>query len=435
MIFAPGAYTWGNKGDAALVTAFLRWLKEDFKAEEVELTSFTPAGDASRYGVVVHHMVVRPMNFGRRATEFLFSTSATLRAGLTRYRLLQAKLSYSWLPAWVRLYRAAPRIARFVGRRSLYTLTKRIDESRFVFTVPGGYLLAPRNVDDWWLYHVPNIRLGKLLGKKVILGPSSIGPFADSHKAAAARLLADVDGIIIREERSRQYLREAKVPESLVLRSPDIAFLHDPVEPSALGEEVLRTLRRLKSRHTGLVGVSVRHHTFPAHDHPDEMFRTYMDAISESLAMLSLNGAGIVLVSQTEEDVSTTQDLASLLRRRDVPFVQADPGLTPSDLQRLYGELDLLIGTRMHANILALTMGTPVVGIAYEPKTIGILESIGLEQWGLWIDAVGDGHLEALVDKAWASRAETRASVKHGTASIRDQFKDVAQLVIDRFEL
>lgn len=435
-IFVPGAYTWGNKGDAALVVGFLDWLRTDYAADHIEITSFTPELDGDRYGVPAHHMVVRPMAIWRRAADFVASRIPGLRHLLSRYRLACARISYVWLPVWVVMYRRAPRVASILGARSLWRLTRSIDRADFVFTVPGGYLLAPREVDDWWLYHVPNIYLAKALGKSVVLGPSSIGPFATGHKRAAAKLLSYVDLIVLREELSRSFLSELGVNEDIVTISPDIAFRHRPGPMSNLGEAVLEQIAQLRrDEHGGVVGVSVRHHTFPGSLSPEADFARYIDAVESTLVALSGDGAQVVIFSQTEEDWVVSNLLSDALSSRGIRHLLADRDLTPSDLQRLYGEIDLLIGTRMHANILALTMGTPVVAIAYEPKTMGILQSIGLSEWGVWIDEVRSDSLLEISRAAWKERGPLRFRVQAAQGELQGRFAEIADQVRTRLRI
>lgn len=429
-VFAPGAYTWGNKGDAALVASFLTWLTEDFGADRIELTSFTPASDSVHYGVPVHHMVIRPMSRPRLIFERALSFSAASRRLLTRLRMLQVDASSPVVEAWVRLYRRAPSIARVIGARSLFALTRSIDRSEFAFTVPGGYLLAPRYIDDWWLLHIPNIQLAKALGKRVILGPCSIGPFEEHHKRHMKRLLTKVDAVVLREELSRPYLSELGFPDERVLQSPDIAFLHHPDPMSERGRVAAKDISEFADG-AETVGVSVREHSFPGYENPEGWMSRYLSAVVDSLAELSDRGARVLIFSQTEEDWATSQRLSEMLRSRDVRHLVIDPLLAPSDLQLLYRDLSLLVGTRMHANILALTGGTPVAAIAYEPKTMGILRSLGLESWGTWIYEVGDGALTELVTGAWDERRERARLAVESQGTIRAAFVSLARAVSD----
>ncbi len=41
--------------------------------------------------------------------------------------------------------------------------------------------------------------------------------------------------------------------------------------------------------------------------------------------------------------------------------------------------MDLFLGTRLHSNIFALVAGVPVVAVAYQYKTFGLMEMIGLK--------------------------------------------------------
>jgi len=427
-LFAPGAYTWGNKGDAALVASFINWLKEDFGAEIIELTSFTPVSDSVHYGVPVHHMFIRPMSRRRLLFEKALSFNSASRRFLTRLRMLQADVSSPLVEAWVRLYRRAPLVARLVGVRSLYDLTRSIDHSEFAFTVPGGYLLAPRYIDDWWLLHIPNIQLAKALGKAVILGPCSIGPFEDRHKRHMKRLLTNVDAVVLREEISREYLAELDFPAARVLQSPDIAFLHIPEPLSERGAVAAKAIADFADE-AETVGVSVRDHSFPGRERPSEWMEMYLSAVVDSLAEVNDSGARVLVFSQTEEDWVTSQRLSAMLASRDVPHLLIDPLLAPSDLQLLYRDLSLLVGTRMHANILALTSGTPVAAIAYEPKTMGILRTLDLESWGVWIHDVGDGALVELVTAAWNERRERAELAVESQGAIRAAFASLAAAV------
>jgi colanic acid/amylovoran biosynthesis protein len=52
----------------------------------------------------------------------------------------------------------------------------------------------------------------------------------------------------------------------------------------------------------------------------------------------------------------------------------------PHVLQEEFAGFDLVLATRMHAAILALNAGTPVVAIAYEFKTIELFRSLGVPE-------------------------------------------------------
>lgn len=432
-IFAPGAYRWGNKGDAALVSAFLDWLREDFGTVTVELTSFVPKEDARHYGVPVHPMIIRPLHPLNRLAQKVCKLFPALAPILTRVRMRHLDKVVRALPRWVKQSRST-NLTRLIVPRRVRSMIRIIEQADAVFSVPGGYLLAPKPSDDWWLAHIPTFELVALLGRPLVLGPCSIGPFHPVHREYAAKLLAIPDVILLREDRSRIIVESLTDRVDRIVMSPDLAFMHKALPFTARGRIASAMLDR--DVNSGpVIGVSVRSHHFPGFSDPENMFDVYLASVAEALTTVQReSGAKIWVFSQTEEDAPVSNALFEQLTSSGVSVFNADPRLDPSDLQTLYSSLDLLVGTRMHANILALTQGTPVVGIAYEPKTLGILESLGLGDWGIWIHEVSDGRLRDLVLRQWASRVESRAVAASAVSKKREELRLTAYATLQRLE-
>ena len=78
-------------------------------------------------------------------------------------------------------------------------------------------------------------------------------------------------------------------------------------------------------------------------------------------------------------------------------------------LQSIYSNLDIMIGTRMHANILALTRGTPGLPIGYLHKTLGIARYVGIEDWVLDIQNINGEVLAHKLLELFEERAQMRA--------------------------
>ena len=94
----------------------------------------------------------------------------------------------------------------------------------------------------------------------------------------------------------------------------------------------------------------------------------------------------------------------------------------PSDvLKAAYGHVDMLLGTRLHSNIFALSEGVPIVAIGYQYKTRGVLRMLGLERWMLDIEQVSEETLVPLLCEAWAEREHTRAHIQAVLPNVRDR--------------
>jgi colanic acid/amylovoran biosynthesis protein len=77
----------------------------------------------------------------------------------------------------------------------------------------------------------------------------------------------------------------------------------------------------------------------------------------------------------------------------------------------MYGGLDLLVGTRFHSVIFAMTASVPVLAIEYEHKTSGIMKDLGLDEWVHDITTVDGDTLTAALRRLFARRAEIIAQL------------------------
>jgi colanic acid/amylovoran biosynthesis protein len=106
-----------------------------------------------------------------------------------------------------------------------------------------------------------------------------------------------------------------------------------------------------------------------------------------------------------------------IAHQKDVVLLEDD--FSPGDLQRLYAECRILVGTRMHANSLAMCVNTPVVAIAYQPKTTGIMAVMGLDDWVLAIDDVSE--LVARARDLWTQADEVREMLPRKVEVLRTE--------------
>lgn len=433
-VFMPGCYGRINKGDTALARSFTRWLSEDVGANRVVTTSFDPAGDAEDLGVPVLSMVTRPGHWWHRGSDKAKFTFVALRPVVTAARLVYFRVVGLLIAFWGRLYLRSPRLAALVAPAHVVELATEISRSELVFAVPGGYLLGPRATSDSWLFHVPTFELAAALQKPIALGPCSVGPFHPIYHRAAIRLLDKIAAVCVREEISRDIINMLDIPRRpLVLSAPDMAFWFARETNDYLPDNVLEDVR---SDQRPILGVSVRRHYFPGSRDPDRAHKAYLTTVAQSVADLAANQPlRVWIIPQTHEDLGPGRELSQILSDLRIDHLNRQDDLTFEGLRGLYAQCRLLLGTRMHANILAMTAGTPVAAIAYEPKTTGILESMGLSSWGLDIDDISDGRLSRLVARQWAASADLRKTATDASelqaARIDDLWDSVRNAMAD----
>ena len=424
VIFAPGMFSWTNKGDAALVLSFLSWIEGEFQTGEIILTSFTPTRDSEYFNRQVIEMVTRPNRRIHRLGDRFLRRLPSARLALTYLRFARLSCVLFLIPLWAKLYRRNANIASLLAPAHVSIAADAIAQSSLVVTVPGGYLNALRATNDWWLFHVPTLALAKALGKTIVLSPCSIGPFDRRHESRAKRTLKLADVVMVREKWSYEECIRLQCPPSKVFETADMAFWFASEGRSQDRTTEVEELLAGRSR-KALVGVSVREHNFPGSANPRAEQRKYLDCVALALGELQRKfDAQILIIPQTMEDISTGEDLANRLKARGLDFENIQSDLSPIQLQDLYGSIQLLVGTRMHANILAMCAGTPVAAIAYEPKTLGILRSMGLSDWGLAITDLGEDRLTQLVERQWLAAPELAKVATSRAAEQSDRIDD-----------
>jgi polysaccharide pyruvyl transferase WcaK-like protein len=81
---------------------------------------------------------------------------------------------------------------------------------------------------------------------------------------------------------------------------------------------------------------------------------------------------------------------------------------SPGEYRDACGELDALLGGRMHPTIFAAAAGTPVVGLAYNPKFMGLFELLGKSEAVLDVATfVREQQTRQLTDMIVAALADT----------------------------
>jgi polysaccharide pyruvyl transferase WcaK-like protein len=133
--------------------------------------------------------------------------------------------------------------------------------------------------------------------------------------------------------------------------------------------------------------------------------------------------ARVLLLSMYEPGVEPWEDDLPFLREvkeafageEHVVLVEAD--LPILSFCRLLGELDLMIGMRLHSTLIALRMGTPAINLNYTLKGRAIYTDLGLADWIVDLETfmLEPGRVGALADAALADTdlpARVRACVR-----------------------
>ena len=250
-----------------------------------------------------------------------------------------------------------------------WQIAKAIKQSDLLISGGGSLLQDVTSVRSIY-YYMSILFLAKLLGKPTMLYAQGIGPICGRFARKVMCWLGNqLDLITVRDEGSLGELA------SLGINKPPIQVTADPVlgihpVDKQIGRKILRRYGLEGAR--PLVGISVRE--WRDWSHYKEIISTITTRIVDEL------GARVVyLPMQYPEDVAVAKKIAGDMSNS---VVLLDEEYTTSELLALVGNLDLLIGIRLHALIFAGVMGVPMIGMSYDPKIDRFLDSMGDESVG-----------------------------------------------------
>lgn len=216
--------------------------------------------------------------------------------------------------------------------------------------------------------------VARCLGKKVLYVGCGIGKLS-GYSLFLARLSARLaHRIIARESRSESLLATGNVDVQ-----PDLA-INIPYYKRSLHK---------KARKKFVVGISTLYYL----PNPETTFPMLTRKLAEFIQSLPEDKFEVVLYPMLRtpqvpmDDVWAADRLQEVLAKRKLRI------LKPNSVEEAIGELgnmDILVGARLHANILGTLQKTPCLGIAYRPKVASFFADNDLSEFCIALDNLDD---------------------------------------------
>lgn len=288
---------------------------------------------------------------------------------------------------------------RPLGRRLAHRLPPRLRDSL------EEYARADLVVATGGTYLVPAYRLFPkifdfmitlLLGRPLVLFTQSLGPFPPGRDRILLRwVLRRAHLILVRDDASRRHLDDLGVAGERVAQAADAAFAMARLDmPPRRFPPMGRSLR---------VAISVRDWPHFRREPPAMGMQRYLAAVAKlTRVLVEDHGVEVTFLSTCQgvteywtDDSRVADRVVSLLPGAVRTHVKVDREFhRPEHLIALFAEHDVVVATRMHAGILALCAGVPVLPIAYEFKTFELFQTLGFGEVIQDIEAVTPESLE-----------------------------------------
>ena len=206
--------------------------------------------------------------------------------------------------------------------------------------------------------------LTKMLGKKLILGPQTYGPFStDKNIQKAKKAIECANLVISRDQKSADYMASFSNKEVYV--TTDLAFtLPWNIEDSGLkdkiqvGLNVSGLLLRDKAESTPLL-IKLK-----------TSYDTYIRGVIDWL--LTENRYSIYIIPHVGNDGS---DYVRKLYGDQLNYCEAYDD--PISAKNKISQMDIFIGARMHATVAAFSSGVATIPTAYSRKFAGLYSNLG----------------------------------------------------------
>lgn len=287
--------------------------------------------------------------------------------------------------------------------------------------ISGGGSLLQDVTGPWTIpYYLGIAAIAKMLGKSVMFYAQGIGPVNKGLGRGLVRLIANkVDVITLRDQASADLIRKIGV------NRPPVEVTADPVfgleVPAAGPAEIFRQIN-MPVPEKPVIGIFIRDWLgFPG-------YKAAVAGLADSLAS---KGRQLVFVPmQYPEDAKPAREIAAMMKTE--PWI-IEKRLSLTQMLGLIKSMDMVVGMRLHALIMAAVCAVPMLGISYDPKVADFLKSIGQPV----IEDLNEISAEQLIEetaKVFGGAKVTRVRLTEIQANLRERAQKNADIAVKLIE-
>jgi colanic acid/amylovoran biosynthesis protein len=389
-ILIPNATGPKNIGDQAILQPTLEIINKNFKNAKIKIHTSDPSMYPDGFGYKLNHHVM---------DWFLFENTNILRRILRSLQIIIGLGSLKF------------NIPSLLLEKELKTIVQDYKNADIIIFVGGGALRTQKGIMQ--VFHILSLLTiylyaNSTTSKKIIM-PISFGPFGYRWQAAlCARFIKNYEIVSVRENYSFNLLREHKVTN--LIRSKDFGLL-------------LNRKKTQNSNKNFTVGFTIRNWLKPYNQKRFEL--NYAKALGKFSTTIKAQVQPIVQVNapgiKIEDDNKSTKSVASILKKSGIKVLAIKKIPTLSKAKQVYGSIDFLLGMRMHSNIIAATQGTPFVSIAYEYKSEGISQDLGVSNYCIDINNLTEDKLYELLIEGYKNRVYLSNTINKSIDKIKKE--------------
>ncbi|OQX22366.1 MAG: hypothetical protein BWK75_00930 [Candidatus Altiarchaeales archaeon A3] len=269
-----------------------------------------------------------------------------------------------------------------------------------------------------------------LLHKPLIFLPQTIGPFTNPiTKFIAKFILERIQIIMVREKNSALYIQNMGIKNKNIFLVPDAAFYLEPCS-SNTAEKILEN-EGVSSSSKFLIGLSLRNLVIDGNV-PLPIYQNYTNIMAKTIDYLCNEFDVCILTiphSGLEYNKSLKKDIIDKVSNKNKIHRIEKREYTSEELKGVIGKCDMFIGTYMHANIAALSMCVPTIGLSYSYKFQGIFEMVGQEEYVCDLKNLSYENIISKVNDVWSKKEKIRTELETRRIVIQKQVLFTGELI------
>lgn len=273
------------------------------------------------------------------------------------------------------------------------------------------------------IYNVATLLPGLFTNTKVIKCSQAMGPFTGINRFIAKLILPKMHVICARGAKTREFLNTLGLKN--VIDATDYAFLMDiTAQEKKHADALLNTYKFKKSTNTKTIGVL-----------PSEVLRKkaanngedYVGFVHDFVISQLSGGHQVVLMAYSargntdslhNNDLPVCRDIAQGIN--DKNFIFIDKEVSAQQLRHIIGKMDIVVTSRFHAMIAALTMNVPPIVVGWSHKYAEIMDMFGLNDLALGSDKLESDKLTKLADKAFKDKSGIAKAITENLPNVKE---------------
>ena len=358
-----GNHTCSNRGDAAIARGTIEVIAQNYPNADIKLMSrFPNSGDILCRWDVVQDPFHTYYSKNRSPIFNKIHKKIMSRYGYWYANKIRNKFGFKWLPD------IEP-----------YQQFKAIIDEYDVFIQVGGSFFVD-------LYGPSQFDAALCLisrGKKFHLVGHSLGPFDNSDYQDLSRFVfSKTTSIYVRESKSMEEVAQFSLPEKTFKECMDCAFAVNPKVQEQLRNRAF--FEKLKQDRP-LIAITMRNLSpfnsrlgITQREYEKQFIQTCQYLLDKGYAVVGLSTC-TAISGYHKDDRIVIHNIHKELNF-DPNFITVLDELNDIEFGELASMCELMIGTRLHSTIIAMTFGIPAIAVYYEHKSAGIFDDIGISE-------------------------------------------------------